>query len=64
MAWVPGESLVIGISSRALFDLDEEDRIYRGSGTQAFIDYQREHEGEFILPGVAFDFGRRVAWSE
>ncbi len=54
MAWIPGESLVIGISSRALFDLDEEDRVYESGGTQAFIDYQRAHEDDLIPPGVAF----------
>jgi 5'-nucleotidase len=54
MAWSPEDSLVIGISSRALFKLDEEDRIYREQGTEAFIDYQRAHETELIKPGVAF----------
>jgi 5'-nucleotidase len=54
MAWSPGDSLVIGISSRALFDLDEEDRVYRTEGTDAFIAYQRAHEAQVIQPGVAF----------
>ena len=54
MAWSPEDSLVIGISSRALFKLDEEDAIYEADGTQAFIDYQREHEERIIEPGVAF----------
>jgi 5'-nucleotidase len=54
MAWSPEDSLVIGISSRALFKLDEEDRIYREQGTEVFIDYQRSHETELIKPGVAF----------
>lgn len=54
MAWSPEDSLVIGISSRALFKLDEEDRIYREQGTQAFIDYQGEHEDRLIEQGVAF----------
>lgn len=54
MAWSPDDSLVIGISSRALFKLDAEDRIYRERGTQAFIDYQREHENDLIEKGVAF----------
>src|ERR1017187_3001590 len=54
MAWCPDDSLVIGISSRALFKLDEEDQIYREQGTQAFIDYQRLHEADLPRPGVAF----------
>lgn len=54
MPWSPEDSLVIGISSRALFRLDEEDRIYCDQGPQAFIDYQRAHEGDLARPGVAF----------
>ena len=54
MPWSPEDSLVIGISSRALFKLDEENAIYETAGTQAFIDYQRENEGRIIEPGVAF----------
>ena len=54
MGWSPEDSLVIGISSRALFDLDEENRVYDVEGTEAFIAYQRAHEDEIIKPGVAF----------
>jgi 5'-nucleotidase len=46
--------LVIGISSRALFDLEEEDRIFQDQGLQAFIDYQRNHEATALRPGSAF----------
>jgi 5'-nucleotidase len=46
--------LVVGISSRALFDLNEEDRIFRTEGLQAFIDYQRMHENEVLRPGSGF----------
>ena len=54
MGWTPADSLVIGISSRALFRLDDEDCIYRAAGTQAFIDYQRQHEDDAIPKDVAF----------
>ena len=60
MGWSPGDSLVIGISSRALFDLDEEDRVYRTQGTDAFIAYQRAHENNVIAPGVAFGLVRAL----
>lgn len=50
----PGKPLVVGISSRALLDLEEEDKIFRSQGTQAFIDYQREHRSKLIPRGVAF----------
>jgi 5'-nucleotidase len=52
--YLPGTPLVIGISSRALLDLEEENKIFKTQGTQAFIDYQREHRSKLIPKGVAF----------
>jgi 5'-nucleotidase len=52
--------LVIGISSRALLNLEKEDTIYKTQGTQAFIDYQREHRNELIPKGVAFPLIRAL----
>lgn len=46
--------LVIGISSRALFDLSREDEIFRTEGLLAYSHYQREHEQEILAPGTAF----------
>jgi 5'-nucleotidase len=46
--------LVVGLSSRALFDLEEEDSIFRMQGLQAFINYQRQHEEEVLPLGSAF----------
>ena len=47
-------SLVIGISSRALFNLEEENRIFEASGVAAYAKYQREHENEMLIPGNGF----------
>jgi 5'-nucleotidase len=44
MGWSPEDSLVIGISSRALFKLDDEDLIFRTQKLQAFIDHAVQHE--------------------
>ena len=46
--------LVVGISSRALFDLEEENRIFETQGAQAYAKYQLEHENEILKPGTAF----------
>lgn len=46
--------LVIGISSRALFSLEAENRIFEEEGVQAYRKYQRDHENEIIAPGTAF----------
>jgi 5'-nucleotidase len=48
------DRLVIGVSSRALFDLEEENRIYETQGVEAYIAYQHEHENEILRPGTAF----------
>ncbi|MGA2581293.1 MAG: 5'-nucleotidase [Bryobacteraceae bacterium] len=45
---------VIGISSRALFDLSKEDRIFRGHGLKAFSAYQLEHEDDLLPKGTWF----------
>lgn len=46
--------LVIGVSSRALFSLEEENRIFEEQGPEAYSKYQIEHEEEPLKPGVAF----------
>ena len=44
MSYSLEERLVIGISSRALFDLEEENRVFEEEGLEAYSIYQREHE--------------------
>ncbi len=46
--------LVVGISSRALFDLDIENKIFEDKGLKAYSDYQIEHEKEILNPGAGF----------
>ncbi len=46
--------LVIGISSRALFDLEAENRIFEEEGLQAYEAYQLAHENDLIPKGAAF----------
>ena len=48
------DCLVIGISSRALFDLDDENYIYETKGLQAYSEYQLAHEQEILKPGSGF----------
>lgn len=48
------ETLVIGISSRSLFDLEEENRIFEGQELEVYRAYQIEHENEPPKPGTAF----------
>jgi len=48
------EPLVIGISSRALFDLEAENRIFEEQGLKAYTAYQKEHENDTLPKGSAF----------
>ncbi|MBE5787686.1 MAG: 5'-nucleotidase [Clostridiales bacterium] len=48
------EPLVIGISSRALFDLEEENQIFETQGAEAFSAYQKDHENDVLRKGPAF----------
>ncbi|MBE6614646.1 MAG: 5'-nucleotidase [Ruminococcaceae bacterium] len=48
------DKLVIGVSSRALFDLEAENRIFMEKGLEAYSQYQIEHEKDILKPGTAF----------
>lgn len=46
--------LVVGISSRALFDLNDENKLYEEQGLDAYSEYQIEHENDILKPGSGF----------
>lgn len=48
------EPLVIGISSRSLFDLEKENEIYEKEGLNKYEEYQLEHEKQILPEGAAF----------
>lgn len=54
MALSLDDKLVVGISSRALFDLEEENGIYENEGLDAYSEYQLGHENDILKPGTAF----------
>ncbi len=54
------EKLVIGISSRALFNLDESHAIYENEGLDAYLRYQVSHENCELEPGVAFSLVQKM----
>ncbi|MEC9223978.1 MAG: 5'-nucleotidase, partial [Pseudomonadota bacterium] len=47
-------SLVISISSRALFNLDQSHRVFQEQGLDAYQEYQIAREDEPLEQGVAF----------
>lgn len=48
------EKLVVAISSRALFDLDDSHAVFESQGLKAYSEYQIEHENDVLRPGQAF----------
>ncbi|MBE5853403.1 MAG: 5'-nucleotidase [Lachnospiraceae bacterium] len=54
MAFDLEHRLVIGVSSRALFDMSMENEIFERQGVKAYCDYQLEHENEIMKPGPGF----------
>lgn len=48
------EILVIGVSTRALFNLEVENQVFDELGIEAFRSYQLEHENKLLEPGTAF----------
>ena len=54
------DKLVVAISSRALFDLEESHEVFIEQGIEAYCLYQRERENEILEPGVAFSLVRKL----
>lgn len=52
--------LVVAISSRALFDLDQSHQIFEEQGIDAYCQYQIDHEDEILAPGIAFPVARKL----
>lgn len=56
----PTDKLVIAISSRALFDLDESHAVFEDQGVEAYCDYQIDREDTPLPPGVAFNLVKKL----
>ena len=54
------EKLIIAISSRALFDLDESHAVFEREGVEAYCRYQVAHEDVPLTPGVAFSLVKKL----
>lgn len=53
------QKLVIAVSSSALFDFSESDKVFREQGHKAYKDFQEAHLEDVLSKGVAFPFIRR-----
>ncbi len=54
------EILVIGVSSRALFDLEKENLIFEAEGIEGYRKYQQKHEDVPLNPGTAFHLVKNI----
>ena len=54
MAYNLNNKLVIAISSRALFDLEEENHIFEKDGLEAYYKYQLENEDKPLKKGTGY----------
>lgn len=54
------DKLVVAISSRALFGLEESHQVFTEQGVDAYCRYQIEREEEPLAPGVAFSLVKKL----
>jgi 5'-nucleotidase len=52
--------LTVAISSRALFDLEDSNRVWLEQGLEAYRQYQIAHEDEALEPGEAYPFVKKL----
>ena len=52
--------LIIGMSSRALFDLAESHEIYKKHGLKSYEEYQIDNEDKTLKPGQAFSLVNKI----
>ena len=60
MAYDLKNKLVIAISSRALFDLEEENRLFEKKGLERYYRYQIKNENKILGRGAAFGFVKNL----
>jgi 5'-nucleotidase len=54
------DRLVVAISSRALFDLEDSHALFEREGLRIYQAYQRERENQVLGPGIAFPLVRKL----
>jgi len=59
MSYPIERKLVIAVSSSALFDLSESDKVFREQGSKKYKAYQQKNIDTVLAKGVAFPFVRR-----
>ena len=56
----PHSPLIVAITARALFLMEDSHALFEREGIKAFADYQRQHEDDVLPPGLAFPLVRKL----
>ncbi len=54
------DKLVVAITARALFDLEDSHGLFERDGVAAYAEHQRRHENDALAPGIAFPLVRKL----
>ena len=57
---VPATPLVVAITARALFHLEDSHGLFEAEGVEAYADHQRQREDDVLEPGIAFPLVRKL----
>jgi 5'-nucleotidase len=60
MAALPNDRLMVAIASRALFDFEEENRLFETGDDQAYMALQMQRLDQPAAPGVAFSLVQKL----
>ncbi len=52
--------LVVAITARALFHLEDSHGLFEAEGVEAYADHQRQREDDMLEPGIAFPLVRKL----
>lgn len=52
--------LIVAISSRTLFDMEDSHSLFEAEGLDAYASFQRSHEDDVLAPGIAFPLVRKL----
>jgi 5'-nucleotidase len=52
--------LVVAITARALFHLEDGHQLFEEQGIDAYAQYQRDHENDVLTPGIAYPLVKKL----
>ena len=59
-AAAPADRLIVAITARALFDLEDSHALFQNEGVGAYAEFQRKRENDVLAPGIAFPLVRKL----